>query len=142
MTSGAPSHMIAAQDPPLLRLEFDADPESPRRVRRAFTAQLPDHECLEVMLLCLSEVVTNAVLHAGTGGTVVVSTLRDGVRVEVTDGSPAPPVRREFDELSSTGRGLHLLDRLTDRWGIDLVSARGGGDGKVVWFEITPGRST
>jgi hypothetical protein len=54
------------------------------------------------------------------------------IRVEVADGSRVQPVRRTFAEVSPTGRGLHLLDRLTTDWGIDP-----DGDGKTVWFEIT-----
>jgi anti-sigma regulatory factor (Ser/Thr protein kinase) len=135
--------MVAAPDSALLRLAFDGDPEAPRRVRRAFMAEFPEHECLEVMLLCLSEVVTNVVLHAETGGTVAVSRVDDVLRVEVSDGSPAPPVRRHFRELSATGRGLHLLDRLSHRWGVEHVPGRGGGGGggKIVWFEVRSGRT-
>ena len=127
--------MLVAQNEPLLRLVFDSDAASPRMVRRAFAARCSDQGRVDALLLCLSEVVTNAVLHAGTGGSVIVSELPDGLRVEVSDGSAARPVRRHFQELSPTGRGLHLLDQLTDRWGIDSVSS----GGKVVWFEITEG---
>ena len=89
------------------------------------------HPCSETLLLCLSEVVTNAVLHARTSVTVRVLEIGETVRVEVGDGSRAAPVRRTFAEVSPTGRGLHLLDRLASRWGT-VISGRG----KTVWFEI------
>jgi len=130
--------VVRRPDDALLRLAFDSDAQSPRRVRRAFAERFADHECLDVLLLCLSEVVTNAVLHARTGGSVVVCERPEGLRVEASDGSAARPVHRHFTELSPTGRGLHLLDRLSDRWGIDDVST----GGKVVWFEITTGDTT
>ena len=59
------------------------------------------------------------------------------VRVEVADGSPVAPVRRSYAEVSPTGRGLHLLDRLTTCWGIDMAR-----DGKTVWFEISGDAAT
>src|SRR5687768_1921205 len=110
--------MVTPPRDPLLRLLFESDAESPRQVRKAFATHFAGHECLEVMLLCLSEVVTNAVLHGGTGGSVVVLRLAEGLGVEVTDGSGKRPLRREFRELSPTGRGLHILDKLSDRWGV------------------------
>ncbi len=124
---------MSAPNNPVLRLPFAGDITSPRFVRRAFAHRFAGHQCLEIAALCLSEVVSNAVLHGGTGGTVVVSEHRDGLRVEVTDSSPAHPIRRTLAKLSPTGRGLHLLDALTSRWGVDDVPA----GGKVVWFEIT-----
>jgi anti-sigma regulatory factor (Ser/Thr protein kinase) len=114
-----------------LQLQYDPDPSTPRAVRREFTRQYETHPCLEALLLCLSEVVTNAVLHARTRVHVTVSGTGDRVRVEVADGSPVKPVRRAFVEVSPTGRGLHLLDRLASSWGIEMTE-----DGKTVWFEI------
>ena len=116
-----------------LQLELEPEPSTPRAARREFTRMFEDHPCLEVLLLCLSEVVTNAVLHARTSVTVTVSVSDDDgtVRVEVADLSQVQPVRRRFLEVSPTGRGLHLLDRLTTDWGIEPSLT-----GKTVWFEV------
>ena len=116
-----------------LQLELEPEPSTPRAVRREFTRMFEGHPCLEVLLLCLSEVVTNAVLHARTPLSVTVSVSdADGtVRVEVADQSHVQPVRRRFAEVSPTGRGLHLLDRLTTDWGIEPSLS-----GKTVWFEV------
>jgi anti-sigma regulatory factor (Ser/Thr protein kinase) len=115
----------------MLQLELAPEPSTPRAVRREFSRVFEGHPCLESMLLCLSEVVTNAVLHARTSLTVTVSDSGGTIRVEVADGSHVQPVRRTFAEVSPTGRGLHLLDRLTTRWGIEP-----GEHGKTVWFEV------
>lgn len=84
------------------------------------------------LLLCVTELVANAVLHAGTDCEVNVSRDRDDVRVEVRDFAPSRmPVPRNYDRDAPTGRGLLLVDALTDRWGIDVDD-----DGKTVWIEL------
>jgi anti-anti-sigma factor len=86
------------------------------------------------LLLCISEVVTNAVLHAGTPKHLSIREDGPNLLVEVADGDPRMPVKRPHDLTSPTGRGLHFLDDLTVRWG-----CRPTEDGKVVWFEFAPG---
>lgn len=91
--------------------------------------------------LTISELVSNAVLHAGTDIAVSVRPSGSGIRVEVHDGSegmPAVPPDRPEDVLagwSMTGRGLTLVAALADRWGVD---PRPGG-GKVMWAEVGTG---
>lgn len=104
-----------------------------QRVRELGLADLED-----TVALLTSEVVTNAVLHAGTPAEVSVRTDGAGVRVEVVDGSTTPPLRRlGYSRTSTTGRGCLLLDRLATRWGWAPLS-----DGKVTWFvvELEPDR--
>ncbi len=87
---------------------------------------------VDTVVLLVSEVVTNAVLHARSEIRLVV---RDGVevvRVEVHDGSPVPPRLHHFPPSSGTGRGLRMVDRLARAWGVDPL----GHGGKVVWFEV------
>jgi len=117
-----------------LEIEMAAEAGTPRAVRREFARRFSGHPCLDELLLCLSEVVTNAVLHASTPITVTATGVRgDSVRVEVTDRSTVLPVHRRFEGVSPTGRGLHLLDRLTTAWGVEVLP-----HGKTVWFEIGP----
>ncbi len=115
-----------------IELGVGPDSLSPRATRHMFAKHFADHPRLDDLLLCLSEVVTNAVLHAGppiqVKGAVVES---KKIRVEVSDGSKASPVKRHPADFSPTGRGLHLLDSLTSDWGVDITSG-----GKTVWFEI------
>jgi PAS domain S-box-containing protein len=86
---------------------------------------------IEAAELALSELVTNAVLHAGTEVKLRVHASDAALRVEVEDGSPHLPVRRRFATTAGTGRGLRLLDRTVDRWDVAAHEA-----GKTVWFEI------
>jgi PAS domain S-box-containing protein len=81
--------------------------------------------------LAVSELVTNAVVHAGSAVQVRVVAVPDGVRVEVSDASPHLPTLRDYALTSGTGRGLRLVERTVDRWGV-VPDA----EGKTVWFEI------
>ncbi len=83
--------------------------------------------------LLLSELATNAVLHAGGSGyTVGVEVLPDGsVRLTLADESPRPPRLRQYGTSATTGRGVALVDELARGWGVE---PRPGG--KVVWCEI------
>lgn len=87
---------------------------------------------VDTVVLLVSEVVTNAVLHARSAIRLAIED-RDGVvRVEVHDGSPMPPRMHRFRLASATGRGLRLLEQLSLSWGVEPVT----GSGKVVWFEV------
>ncbi len=83
--------------------------------------------------LLVSEVVTNAIEHAGSKGDIGLRVgLEAGtVRVEVVDsgGGFTPRARQPGDPLGS-GWGLHFVDRLADRWGADADH------GGRVWFEM------
>jgi anti-sigma regulatory factor (Ser/Thr protein kinase) len=81
----------------------------------------------------LTEVVTNAVLHAGTALRVVLEqdAASGRLRCEVTDGSPARPRVRYHSAEATTGRGLQLLESVAASWGVQPVTA-----GKTVWFEL------
>lgn len=89
-------------------------------------------ELLDHALLLVSELVTNALLHAGTTIDVVARLDADGLVVEVGDGSPHLPVRRHYADTAGTGRGLRLLEQLVADWGITR-----DGRGKTVWFRLT-----
>lgn len=81
--------------------------------------------------LALSELVTNALVHGGSEVDLDLSLDRDRLRVEVADGSPHFPALRDFSPLSSTGRGLRIVDELVDLWDVGSRAP-----GKVVWFEV------
>lgn len=85
-----------------------------------------DDDLLERSRLVVTEVVTNAVLHAKLMSPeridVHVRVLAEVLRIEVTDqGTGFDPVvvRRGSDDLATGGWGLWLVDQLTDRWGVD-----------------------
>jgi anti-sigma regulatory factor (Ser/Thr protein kinase) len=114
-------------------LTLPPDTLSPRRARRfvAETLTGATPTVSEVISLLVSEMVTNAVLHARTDVRVSIERGADVIRVEVADESPRSPTVRQFSNAAATGRGLHLVDQLADRWGSEVR-----GRGKVVWFEL------
>lgn len=118
---------------PAVEFTLPPDTESPRRARRLVQRALPrdPSEVVEVVTLLVSEVVTNAVLHAGTEVRLRIGHQGNAVRVEVTDGSTHPTIRRHFSDQAATGRGLQLVDELADAWGQQPCR-----DGKTVWFEL------
>jgi anti-sigma regulatory factor (Ser/Thr protein kinase) len=83
--------------------------------------------------LLVSELVTNSVCHAGQPAGAPVSIRAaavDGVvRVEVRDQGHGP-VRRRAPDRRTGGFGLHLVERLAARWGVNH------GHGTCVWFEL------
>lgn len=90
------------------------------------------HDLVETAVLLVSEIVTNALLHAGTPIDVSATVDGRGLRVEVGDGSLHLPTRRRYAPTAGTGRGMLMLERMVDDWG---VSRRR--DGKTVWFELS-----
>lgn len=80
----------------------------------------------------VTELVSNAVLHARTQMLLSVEPTGAGLRVEVADGSALMPRFAGADLRAISGRGLLLIDRLSTRWGVDRLPH----GGKVVWIEI------
>jgi len=129
-------------------LALPASPPSVRLARDWVTGVLREigHDDLtESARLAVSELVTNAILHAEPPMTVHVRGTVVHPRVEVTDQSLVPPQRRQTHLLvdldddhswTTMGRGLDLVASYSDRWGADISP---NGLGKVVWFEPSNG---
>ncbi|MFI0777983.1 ATP-binding protein [Streptomyces sp. NPDC021212] len=147
-----------------MQMEVRPDPAEVSRARRWARSRLAgsgigaDEPLAETLILLISELVTNAVVHTGcpavlrmrfpaqTGTTGGGS---DGsaepatdkgpalgtVRVEVADASARAPRQRRADEEATNGRGLELVDGLADRWGWQPEGA-----GKRIWCEIDRNR--
>ncbi|HEY4402483.1 MAG TPA: ATP-binding protein [Acidimicrobiia bacterium] len=92
---------------------------------------------VEAAQLVVSELVTNAVLHAAETPTISLDLhLTDGaVRVLVSDGSLGEPDRRLRPDprRGETGRGVWLVDAFAECWGTETH----GRDGKTVWCELS-----
>ena len=110
----------------------------PAAASSAHLARTLVRECLEradataraeAAELAVSEVVTNALVHAATEVGLHVTFAAGVLRVEVTDGSAHLPLTREYASTAGTGRGLMLLADSVDEWGSFHLEA-----GKVVWF--------
>jgi anti-sigma regulatory factor (Ser/Thr protein kinase) len=111
---------------------YPPSPSSVRRARmlvRSARRAMSSHS-LEAVELIVSELASNAVVHAATPFTVRLF-VGPTVRVEVADGIAAPPVVRRPRSLEAGGRGLVIVDGLADRWGAYSVA-----NGKVVWAEV------
>lgn len=106
-------------------------PAMARRRAREFLAEADaDRRCQQVAELLVSELMTNAVVHARTAAQLSLS-VTDGIaRIEVSDDDPGQPVLREPD-LAPGGFGLRLVEGLAESWGIIP-----GENGKVVWFTV------
>lgn len=113
---------------------FPAVTTSARAARDFLRTVLPDEaapDVTDVVMLLVTELVTNAVLHAQTSVRVRVEVSGPRVRIDVQDQSPTMPELLSDSPESLSGRGLLLVERLADRWGYEPHPS-----GKTVWFEI------
>ncbi|MER7490125.1 ATP-binding protein [Streptomyces sp. NPDC126497] len=86
----------------------------------------------EDAVLLVSELVGNAVRHTGARVFGLRMRRRRGwIRVEVRDPSRGLPCLMPVQVMDVSGRGIFLVDRLADRWGVDLLPR-----GKTTWFEM------
>jgi anti-sigma regulatory factor (Ser/Thr protein kinase) len=115
-------------------LRLPAEPSSAGAARRFVAAALGGSAgpIEDLAVLLVSELASNAVLHARTDFDVCVRVRSDGFRVEVEDGSPVMPTLKHYVAESVTGRGLHMVAASADRWGFESTHT-----GKVVWFEMS-----
>ena len=110
------------------RIDLGYDPDSPAAARRAL-GDLADHlprRRLQDAQLLVSELVTNAIRHAGLddGDTITLS-------VEVSDPGPGfAPAELYPDSDHPSGWGLYLVRELSDRWGVERNALT------RVWFEL------
>jgi hypothetical protein len=104
-------------------------------VEASLTAVIP--EVCETAVLLVSELATNAVVHAESkfAVTVVYPSASGRVRVEVTDRDATHPAPTRPPPNVPHGRGLLLVSTLADEWGVQEARRRSG---KSIWFELTP----
>jgi len=125
-----------------VQLEVRPDPAEVGRARRWARSRLAgsgieaDEPLAETLILLVSELVTNAVVHTGCPAVLRLSlpgvaAESATVRLEVADSSDRAPVPRCADGDATGGRGLALVDGLADRWGWSPEGA-----GKSIWCEL------
>jgi hypothetical protein len=118
------------------RARFRAGPDAPFAARRFVAGLLAcrpfaGRVAADDVLLAVSELATNAVIHAGTPFAVSVSATDETMRISVQDWSSAPPIMRDASPAARSGRGLRLIAAVSRSWGVEP-----GPDGKTVWAEL------
>ena len=119
-----------------LHLKLRPGPQAASEARHALDRleRTIDPAQLETIRLLVTELITNAVRHAGSHEWIDldVEVRRDSVRGEVCDCGPGfvRPMEPEPHEHHLGGYGLCLVDRLSDRWGVEADALT------RVWFEL------
>ncbi|WP_308406426.1 ATP-binding protein [Streptomyces sp. AC602_WCS936] len=133
-----PSVLVGHRPADQYRMSFTAGAHSARHVRRIVRSYLREWDLAELtdaVELGVTELLANVVRHVPDRRCTLLLLRRadgGGVRVEVADGCPRPPVPAgEVREDAEDGRGLVLLGAVVDKWGV----GPGPGEGKTVWFE-------
>jgi len=150
LTKATPARRLAAELEALVGLvgaveqllseasrRFDHDALTPRAARRFVSEALTgwddgEGDLTDTVTLLVSELVTNAVVHAGSDVEVMVRLTPTAARIEVTDASTDGVAPRDATAEEDSGRGLALVGNLARRWGVRPAP----GGGKTVWFEI------
>ena len=116
--------------------EFAAVPTSAARARSWVRLRLLDHalpHLVQDLQLVVSELATNAMVHAATPFVVTLSGGgQESVLLEVLDGARAGPVKYAAQTLDTSGRGVAIVDALSLAWGVTHHST----GGKSVWAEF------
>lgn len=114
----------------------EPEPSEVGRARHALARWLAeqgvDERSAQTAILVVSELVTNAVRHAGTGFSVSAEILDEGVLVEVFDRDTRTPVVQGPDGHATGGRGMQIIATIADQWGVQ-TEERDDIPGKVVW---------
>lgn len=121
----------------IARWQFDPSRDAigdARRLADAIVADQPEDVRGTVALL-VSELCTNAVVHAATSFELVIERSEAGIRVQVTDGGGGSPTARLAGAEDRHGRGLHIVEELSDDWGATVLPGRG----KAVWAHLALG---
>jgi anti-sigma regulatory factor (Ser/Thr protein kinase) len=113
---------------------FSGDAENVRAARR-FVSETAERWDLGdqawPLVQIVSELASNAIIHAGTEFIVRMSHEDDTTRIEVVDRSVRKARSRRYDLDATTGRGLRLVETLSRDWGVSRESG-----GKVVWAVV------
>lgn len=123
--------------PQKMSMAFAAVPRAAGEAR-AFTASVLGSwdlsHLVETAELLVSELITNAVKHAGADipPVILAITCADALLVQVWDASDVPAVHRQVADDDVDGRGIGLVDALSKEWGCDVLDT----GGKIVWFAI------
>ncbi|MBA3742620.1 SpoIIE family protein phosphatase [Sporichthya sp.] len=122
---------------PARELMLAAEPDAAPRARRFVAEVLADapEDTVSTAELVVTELVTNAVLHAKAPIVVRIFRTDGGARIEVEDGGRDLPIAPPLNPHSMTGRGLALVTATTAGWGVEPLA----GGRKTIWAEVSAG---
>ena len=121
-----------------MRWAFAASEDSVGQARRLVAEAVSDlpGTIRDAAVLMVSELTTNALVHAPSGFEMTIVRTDASVTVSVTDRGDGTPVVRSPTTAEPHGRGLQIVEVLSDEWGTTAVPPTG----KTVWFRILLGR--
>lgn len=114
---------------------FDATPQSAaaaRRFVRDFCLSRGCEELIDLALLVVSELITNAVVHAQSPSTLALRLRSETLRLEVSDASTEAPSPKSVTAEAEEGRGLFVVAAVCTAWGVDPTETS-----KTIWAEIS-----
>jgi anti-sigma regulatory factor (Ser/Thr protein kinase) len=119
----------------IMRRAFGASEEAVAEARRFASEAVFDlpSEIQDAVLLMVSEISTNALVHASTGFEVIIERSVAGVMISITDRGDGTLAVRSPDSHEPHGRGLRIVQALADDWGV-IPSPESG---KTVWFRMS-----
>jgi anti-sigma regulatory factor (Ser/Thr protein kinase) len=101
-------------------------------LRHHLSGDPADLSVIDDAVLCVSELVTNAV-HAGCSTIRLQLAIQDSVvRLAVLDDAPGRPAVQPHAPTAASGRGLRLVEAISAQWGVDPAAS-----GKSVWAELS-----
>jgi anti-sigma regulatory factor (Ser/Thr protein kinase) len=118
----------------VLSVDLPPEPSSATRARTLARERLAascSSDTLDTVALLVTELVTNAILHARTPLLLTLESHPGSLRICVEDKSNEQPAVRRYESDAVTGRGLALVEQLASSWGVDTTPS-----GKVVWCEV------
>ena len=118
----------------MLSVDLPPEPSSATRARTLARERLGPSctdDAIETIALLVTELVTNAILHARTPLQLTLESRPDHARICVEDASNEQPTVRHYETDAVTGRGLALVEELASSWGVETTAT-----GKVVWCEV------
>ncbi len=130
------AHRRRPRDTRSRKLVLPADATAPARARTFLRAATHDwgigDDLAQDAAMVITELVANAVDHAGSESTLSVGVKRGDLCLAVRDTRPGPlPRPAPIDPTAPRGRGLQMVDALTSAWGVTLHA-----DGKTVWAVV------
>jgi anti-sigma regulatory factor (Ser/Thr protein kinase) len=110
---------------------FSGTPRQVAYARHAVAGILAGCPRADDAVLVVSELATNAVLHAASAFSVSLSLSGRGIRISVGDTLPLGPTGVDQQLAAVSGHGLGVVAAMATRWGVENVPT-----GKAVWAEL------